>query len=107
MVGVEILHNGSRSRAQGFTVHLEYLGEKVKGSGRRYTNTGHRGADGAGIAATWDEWGIWIDRLFAIDPDAIIGHYQGYGHFVEQTAQWRPRGMEAPWLPKAGVLVDG
>lgn len=36
-------------------------------------------------AATWDEWGIFIARLFAIDPEAIIGQYKDLYSFEAYT----------------------
>jgi hypothetical protein len=107
LVDLEVVHNGSLSRHHAFTVHLLYIGPKVKGAGRRYTNTGNAGSpptwtEWAGaretVAATWDEWGIWIDRLFAIDPNAIIGNYKGRDAFMVETARRIPRKMTAPWL---------
>ena len=59
-------------------------------------------------SATWDEWGIFIERLFTLDPDAKIGVYNGRDDFMEKTRaeheriqQWRPDlapTHEAPWL---------
>lgn len=62
-------------------------------------------------AATWDEWGIVIDALYSLDPDARIGHYTDRSDFIEQTsaereriAQWQDpasyqaRTHKAPWL---------
>jgi hypothetical protein len=36
-------------------------------------------------AATWEEWGWWIQRLLEIDPDAIFGPYRGAADFHRQT----------------------
>lgn len=36
-------------------------------------------------AATYDEWGIFIARLFMIDPNAKIGNYKGWEDFDRQT----------------------
>lgn len=57
-------------------------------------------------AATWDEFGIFIDQLFAIDPDAEIAWYKGYEDFIvktraeyERCAEYRPQdNKRAPWL---------
>lgn len=59
-------------------------------------------------AATWDEWGIFIDRLFTIDPEALIGHYTSRERFIESTRKEHERITEyrpdlimthsAPWL---------
>jgi len=67
-------------------------------------------------AATWDEWGVVIDRLYAVDPDAQIGHYTSQADFVERTqaehdriVQWHdPEGYQArshraPWLTEDRV----
>jgi len=57
-------------------------------------------------AATWDEHGIWMDRLFDLDPHAIIATYDGRDDFIEQTQEAAERNgqyagrrdMTAPWL---------
>lgn len=36
-------------------------------------------------SATWHEWGHFIAELFAIDPHAIIGTYNGADSFYYQT----------------------
>lgn len=36
-------------------------------------------------AATYDEWGHFIARLFAIEPGAKIGHYKDAADFHEKT----------------------
>jgi hypothetical protein len=77
---------GSRTRKNGFEVHLEWLGTKVKGDGRRWTNTGQRGADTGGMyAATYDEWGWFIAELFDKDENAVFGQYKGLDHFNTYT----------------------
>lgn len=70
----------SRKRENGFEVRLEWLGEKVKGDGRRWANSGKYGAEsysnGNGYyAATWDEWGWFIAELYRADPSLVFGHY--------------------------------
>ncbi len=63
------------------------------------------------FAATWDEWGIVIDALYFVDPNARIGHYKNRADFFAQTQDalesnaryesvgGRKRtGMTAPWL---------
>lgn len=61
------------------------------------------------IAATWDEFGIFIDKLFAIDPDAKIAGYDGREDFIAKTTDDYNRRklyghdrskVEAPWLVK-------
>ena len=56
-----------------------------------------------GYAATWDEWGIVIARLYEIDPDARISWYTSRANFMEETARYIPRGMKAPWLKQVAA----
>ena len=78
-----------RRGGAGFEVYLEGLGDRhVRARNGRYGN-----------AATWDDYGVWMERLFTIDPDAEIAWYKGHAAFVEETTrQHRYRGMRAPWL---------
>lgn len=54
------------------------------------------------FAATWSEWGVVIDALFEVDPQAQVGFYKGRDEFVAFTAREVARGhrkpAEAPWL---------
>jgi hypothetical protein len=80
---------GSRKRARGFEIRLG-THTKIKGDKRGWTNTGKRGANsehnGEGIyAATYDEWGWFIAELFAVEPDAIFGDYDGRHGFDAAT----------------------
>lgn len=68
-----VKHHRSRSRARAFAV-------KLHGSSSRQTQ------DGAGPAASYDEWGIFLAALFAIDPEAIAGPYDGAEFFHWTTA---------------------
>lgn len=63
-------------------------------------------------SATWDEWGIFIDRLFAVDEDATIAHYKGRDDFMRQTREdaerrrkHRGEKIEAPWLDWESVAI--
>lgn len=81
---------GSRTRQRGFEVQLGWYGVKVKGDGRRWKNTGNRGADseynGNGCyAATYDEWGWFIKELFTLDPNLVFGHYKDRATFLTMT----------------------
>lgn len=77
---------GSRTRKNGFEIRLAWYGEKVKGDGRRWTNTGHSGADTGGFyAAKYDEWGWFIDELFNADPNMVFGHYKDRDTFDTMT----------------------
>ena len=91
MVGFYILERrGSRSRDHAFEVQLEWLGTKEKGDGRRWKNSGNRGAEsydnGSGTyAATYDEWGWFINELFNRDSELIFGHYKDRETFDSMT----------------------
>lgn len=69
-----------RTRSRGWTVRLEAL----RNSGH-YRNSGQYGAEGT-RAATWDEHGEWMARLFEKDPNAKITYYDGAEDFHAQTA---------------------
>ena len=80
----EIQGKGSRSHKQAWEVKLGWYGDKVKGDGRRWTNSGTRG-NGGNYAATYDEWGWFIAELYAKDENAVFGQYKGYDDFMNQT----------------------
>lgn len=73
----ELVATGSRKRAHGVTFKGYAL------SGRYAANSGVHGADSP-RAATWSAWGYLIAELFARDPAAIIGTYDGAADFVAQ-----------------------
>lgn len=73
-VDAEVTSHGSRSRRASFNVSLT-------GTSNRWTNSGQSGA-GAEHAATWDEWGMFIQALYEIDPQALIGQYGTYETFA-------------------------
>lgn len=76
-VDAEVTVHGSRSRAQSFNVSLT-------GNSTRWTNSGQSGS-GHEHAATWDEWGMFIQALYEIDPKALIGQYGTYETFAKCT----------------------
>lgn len=55
----------SRTHERAFEV-------KLAGSGT-HSNSGYYGADTRIPAATWDEWGIFLSRLYDIDLDMVVG----------------------------------
>lgn len=75
--------HGSRSRDHAFEVKLG-SDIKIKGDGRRWTNSGTYGK-GGNYAATYDEWGWLIAEIFEQDPEAIFGNYDGRDDFHRQT----------------------
>lgn len=72
--------SGSRTRDHKFDVILS-------GSSSRHMNSGQYGAldIGDGMAATWDEWGIFLGTLFARDPFMHCWAYMGAEDFNQQT----------------------
>lgn len=57
--------HGSKSHPRAFEIHLT-------GESRRKPN--RRGAgDPDAYAATWDQWGVFLAALFAVDPDMVCG----------------------------------
>lgn len=67
-----------RVRRFGWLVRLYRAGS------RRAFNTGKHGAGDRG-AATWDDYGAWIARLYDRDPLARIGPYTSRENFHEAT----------------------
>ena len=65
--------HGSRKSKRAFEVSLT-------GSSSRW------GASGTDKAATWDEWGVFLGRLFNADHDAIAGDYGSRHEFLDKTA---------------------
>jgi hypothetical protein len=84
----ELVGRGSRTRKNGFEIRLEWLGDKQKGDGRRYTNSGNGGAGTSAYAALYSEWGWFIAELFDKDADAVFGNYKGRDDFDNQT-RWQ------------------
>lgn len=73
--------HGSRSHGRAFECAL-------RGAAYRHTrrpNSGQYGADRDEYAATYDDWGHWIARLFEIDPDAKMTYYRDRDDFHAQT----------------------
>jgi hypothetical protein len=79
-VGDAITIPRARVRRNGFNVRLTNF------DSRRARNTGtHGGARGDDPAASWDDYGRWIARLFVRDPSARIAHYDGAADFHAKT----------------------
>jgi hypothetical protein len=79
--------HGSRKRAGAVEIRLH-------GSSWRST------ASGDGKAATWDEWGVFIGKLYRLDPDAIVGQYRSRGDFEDVThGRFTPEFVATPRHP--------
>lgn len=91
--------HGSRKRKAAFEVQIAsttcesfkaagiddagYSEAAVKRAKRRHTRQWSAG--GGSYAPTWHEWGHFISELFWIDPNAIVGVYDGQDSFEFQT----------------------
>lgn len=77
-----IMHRLSRHRSQSRDHAFDFY---LEGSGRTGGQWGNTGTSGASPvrAATWDEYGIFIARLYTKDPEAHFGKnsYQNAEHF--------------------------
>lgn len=76
--GVAIAHikrHGSRKRKNGIEIRL-------------WGTSPRRNMAKDGYAATWDEWGYFIERVFRADREAIVGRYPDYETF-ERVTKWR------------------
>lgn len=94
---VELVEHASRKRKRAFDVGLSAShGNDAHGLARVYSrNTGRTGAMGDwDRAATWIEWGDWIVELLKIDPEAIVGNYDGAHDFIVQTQAAAPHRPE-------------
>lgn len=70
-----LTEHGSRKRDHAFEV-------KLRGDSKRRPNFYDGGGD---YAATWDQWGVFFGELFRIDPNAIIGPYDGADDYSHKT----------------------
>lgn len=75
---------GSRSHKYSYEIRLEWLGTKVKGDGRRFTNSGNGGASDT-YAAFYSEWGWFLAEVFDMDENAMLDRYKGRDSFHEIT----------------------
>lgn len=79
----KIKPHASRSRVRAFEVVLRAW-QKLPGDKRRRPNSGYYGA-AEDWAATRDEWGHFIARIFEKDHSAVFGPYNGRADFHAQT----------------------
>lgn len=91
MTGVDatFTSHGSRKRDHAFNVNLT-------GTSSRRPNTGKYGAVSDEHAATWDEWGMFLAALYAVDPDMDATYYADAADFHRQTHD-RFHNLTAPY----------
>jgi hypothetical protein len=70
--------HGSRKSTRAFEVLLT-------GDSNRRPNGGSYGA-GNSYAATWDQWGVFLAKIFEIDPDASCWAYENAADFHYKTS---------------------
>jgi hypothetical protein len=77
--GVEVTYakKGSRSKDHAFDLSLT-------GTSSRRPNSGRYGA-GDDYAATWDEWGMFLNHLYELDPEMECPYYKDRDDFNFQT----------------------
>lgn len=86
MTGVDAQTSGHGSRIRRQATEV-----KLTGTSNRRPNPGAGGREDDGSrAATWDEWGMVLAELFAIDPHALAGSasyavYNGAADFHRKT----------------------
>ena len=85
--------HGSRKRAGAFDVILT-------GSSPRRQN------GGGDHAATWDEWGHFLNTLFTLDPDMVTPYYENAEHFHWVTANRFRGGFDLAEQHTAGHKWD-
>ena len=76
-VSFDVTTHGSRKRDHAFEVHLT-------GESRR--RPGHSSAESGEYAATWDQWGVFLAHLFAIDPQMTCYAYKDAEDYATKTA---------------------
>lgn len=75
-------------RGGGFGISFSGYGSDEVHSHRRPNDRGRNGW--GAYAASWDQWGVLLANLFAIDPDMVVGSvkhptYDGAEHFHRLT----------------------
>lgn len=96
-VNGQVSIHGSRSRAQAFNVLLT-------GNSTHRPNSGKAGAQNDDYAATWDEWGIFLNALYAIDPNLVTPYYADANDFHRKTVnrfttlQWAEQCRSHKWV---------
>lgn len=89
-VSTEFTSHGSRKRDHAFNVTLT-------GNSPRTANSGRWGAsDSLDKAATWDEWGMFLAALYAIDPNMDATYYADAADFHRKTGD-RFLNLTAPY----------
>ena len=87
-VDVTVTEHGSRKRRAAYDVALT-------GTSTRRPTDRKPGA-GDAYAATWDEWGMFLNYLFELDPDMVTPYYADANDFHIKTG-FRFETLTAPY----------
>jgi hypothetical protein len=80
--GVRLSEHGSRTHARAFDIKLEGSSKRRPNGG---TSRGQASDLGTDYAATWDEWGVFLAAIYAVDPTARSWAYRDAEDFHWQT----------------------
>ena len=79
--------HGSRSHGSAYEIQLgTYSKTDGPTRSRHYKNSGVYGASSV-YAASYDEWGHFLARVFLRDRNAVCGPYQSHADFHAKTAR--------------------
>jgi hypothetical protein len=82
----EFGYAGSRSHDHAFTFKLGYWDKQPGRTNRRQNGGNSGGGSSLPFAASYDEWGFYLSRLFALDPGAkVAGSYKNAADFHNAT----------------------
>jgi hypothetical protein len=71
--------HGSRRRPHALEITL-------RGNSKRRPNYGTGPRTDDGYAATWDQWGVFLAKLFEVDPTITCDYYADADEFHTRTA---------------------
>lgn len=102
-VHIETLtEHGSQTHERAFELALS-------GNGRHGGNSGRYGAvDDGTKSATWDEWGVVMARIFAIDPNTRMGGSVKRPTYADaEDFRWQTNGRFGGWtMTGTGAAFD-
>jgi hypothetical protein len=105
--GVAVTVSSHRSRTHNASFEVQMTGN---GAGTHQYKALPYGT----LAATWDEWGVLIGRLYVIDPEAVWGNVKNPIYASAEHFHWSTGGRFAPgtpiedgiWTPREGSWLN-
>lgn len=76
---------GSRTHPRAYEIHLATAQRDTRADGQKRAVSPMAGGTGLRFSATYDEWGYFLARFFAADPEAKAGPYKSRDHFHRKT----------------------